>query len=142
MIEEIMNEQFLNKPEDYFSIGKLIKAYDTPSVISGFIYSALGKKPLPTKSELSKDTSSSISSMFQLSYEEERWVETTTNLITNDSEALQNFINDDLVSVFSRPQFTQLGGISTLRNFNNREQVFDALKDSVLVRQSAKGVAA
>ena len=80
--------------------------------------------------------------MFQLSYEEERWVQTTTNLIVDDSQALQDFLNNDLVSVFNGPQFTQLGGLAALRDFAKRDQVYDALKDSVLVRQSTKGVAA
>ena len=138
-IEELVKEQFLYRPEDYFSADKLIKAYDIPSTISGFIYSALGKKSLPTKRELSKDTSSSISSMFQLSYEEERLVETTTNLIVDNPKAMESFLNNDFINVFKAPQFTQLGGISTLRKFDKRDLVFDALKDSVLVKQSARG---
>ena len=141
-IEEILNERFLYRPENYFSAEKLIKAYDIPSTISGFIYSVLGKKQLPTKRDLSRDTASSLSSLFGLSYEQERWVETTTNLIIEDPSALNSFMNDEVASVFSRPQFNQLGGIRALQSFDKRELVFDALKNSVLVQQASKGVAA
>ena len=36
-IEEIMNERFLFKPENYFSADKLIKAYGVPTTIAGYI---------------------------------------------------------------------------------------------------------
>ena len=142
VIEEILNERFLFRPENYFSSDKLIKAYGIPSTISGFIYSILGKKPLPTKRELCRDTTSSLSASFGLSYEEERWVEATTNLVVDDPQALDSFLKNDLVRVFQAPQFVQLGGLSTLRRFANRDTVFDALKDSVLVQQATKGLAA
>ena len=138
VIEEILNERFFYRPEDYFSADKLTKAYGVPASIASFIYSALGKKPLPTKRDLSKDTASSISSMYGLSYEQERWLETTANLIIDDTNALDSFLDNDLVSVFQGPQFSQLGGIATLRNFQNRDQVFDSLRNSTLVQQTVK----
>ena len=141
-IEEILNERFLNKAENYFSTEKLIKAYDIPTTIIDFIYSALGKKELPTKEILSKDTTSSLSSMYELSYEERRWIEATTNLIINDPQAMNSFINNEMIDVFSRPQFNQLGGIGALQNFEKRDLVFNSLKDTVLVRQARKGLAA
>ena len=141
-IEEILNERFLNKAENYFSTEKLIKAYDIPTTIIDFIYSALGKKELPTKEILSKDTTISLSSMYELSYEERRWIEATTNLIINDPQAMNSFINNEMIDVFSRPQFNQLGGIGALQNFEKRDLVFNALKDTVLVRQARKGLAA
>ena len=98
----------------------------------------IGKKPLPTKRDLAQDTASSLSSMFGLSYEQQRWVETTANLITSTPEALAKFLKDD-PSIFQGPQFRQLGGISALRNFENRNLVFDSLKSSVLVQQATKG---
>ena len=137
-IEEILNERFLFRPENYFSADKLTKAYGVPATIASFIYSALGKKSLPTKRDLSKDTASSLSSMYSLSYEQERWLETTTNLIIDDSNALDNFLNNDLASVFQGPQFAQLGGIATLRNFQNRDLVFDSLRNSTLIQQAVK----
>lgn len=137
-IEEILNERFLFRPESYFSAEKLMKAYGIPATIAGFIYSVLGKKSLPTKRDLSKDTASSLSSLYDLSYEQERWLETTANLLIDDPRALDSFIKDDLASVFQGPQFAQLGGIATLRNFQNRELVFDSLRNSVLVQQAVK----
>ena len=141
-IEEILSERFLFRPENYFSAEKLIKAYDIPSTISGFIYSVLGKKQLPTKRDLSRDTASSLGSLFGLSYEQERWVEATTNLIIDDQKALDSFMKNELASVFTRPQFNQLGGIQALSTFEKRDLVFDALKNSVLVQQANKAVAA
>ena len=138
VIEEILNERFLFRPENYFSTDKLTKAYGVPATIASFIYSALGKKPLPTKRDLSKDTASSISSMYGLSYEQERWLETTANLIIDDTNALDSFLDNDLASVFQGPQFSQLGGIATLRNFQNRDLVFDSLRNSALIQQTVK----
>ena len=138
VIEEILNERFLFRPENYFSTDKLAKAYGVPATIASFIYSALGKKPLPTKRDLSKDTASSISSMYGLSYEQERWLETTANLIIDDTNALDSFLDNDLASVFQGPQFSQLGGIATLRNFQNRDLVFDSLRNSALIQQTDK----
>jgi len=137
-IEEILNEQFLFRPEDYFSGDKLRKAYGIPVTMLSFIYSALGKKPLPTKRDLSKDTASSLSSLYGLSYEQERWLETTANLLIDDQQALDSFLKDDLASVFQGPQFAQLGGIATLRTFPKRDLVFDSLRNSVLVQQAVK----
>ena len=76
--------------------------------------------------------------MYDLSYEQERWLDTTVNLLIDDPKALDSFLKDDLVSVFQGPQFAQLGGIATLRNFQNRELVFDSLRNSVLVQQAVK----
>ena len=53
-------------------------------------------------------------------------------------QLLVHFLRDDLANVFSGPQFAQLGGIATLREFKNRNEVFDALRDSVLVQQAVK----
>jgi len=137
-IEEILNERFLFRPEDYFSTDKLTKAYGVPATIASFIYSVFGKKPLPTKRDLSKDTASSISSMYGLSYEQERWLETTANLIIDDTTALERFLDNDLANVFQGPQFSQLGGIATLRNFQNRDLVFDSLRNSALIQQTVQ----
>ena len=138
VIEEILNERFLFRPEDYFSTDKLTKAYGVPATIASFIYSVFGKKPLPTKRDLSKDTASSISSMYGLSYEQERWLETTANLIIDDTTALERFLDNDLANVFQGPQFSQLGGIATLRNFQNRDLVFDSLRNSALIQQTVQ----
>ena len=135
-IEDNLSENFLFRPTEYFAIDKLNKAYDIPLTLSSYVYSIYGKKPLPTKKELSRDTVSSLSSIYSLSYEQERWLETTVELIIDDSEVLDSFMNNDLASIFSAPQFTVLGGIATLRNFDNRDEVFNSLKNSALIRQA------
>jgi hypothetical protein len=40
------------------------------------------------------------------------------------------------MTMFTAGQFTQLGGVSALARFEAREQVFEALRQSTLVRQS------
>jgi hypothetical protein len=41
---------------------------------------------------------------------------------------------------FNAPQFNPLGGILALSRFEARDEVFDALRQSILVRQSALAV--
>jgi len=50
--------------------------------------------------------------------------------------ALRRFMTGDM-TLFTASQFNQLGGISALARFEGREQVFEALRQSTLVRQSA-----
>ena len=76
--------------------------------------------------------------MYGLSYEQERWLETTANLIVDDRDALEKFLDNDLAGVFQGPQFSQLGGIATLRNFQNRDLVFDSLRNSALIQQTVQ----
>ena len=47
------------------------------------------------------------------------------------------------MTIFTTSQFNQLGGVTALARFDGREQVFDALRQLTLVRQSllaAEGV--
>ena len=138
-IEEIMNERFLFRPENYFSAEKLMKAYDVPASIAGFIYSVLGNKPLPSKRDLARDTVSSLSSLFTLNYEQERWIETTTNTVLEDRTMLTQFLEADY-TLFQRPQFNQLGGIATLNRLfgtrENIENIFETLRNSTLIQQA------
>lgn len=43
------------------------------------------------------------------------------------------------LSVFTSVQFNQLGGLPALAHFTEREAVFEALRQSTLVRQSQLG---
>ena len=52
-----------------------------------------------------------------------------------DSPALQRFMFGDM-TVFTASQFNQLGGVTALARFEGRDQVFEALRQSTLVRQS------
>jgi hypothetical protein len=40
------------------------------------------------------------------------------------------------MTLFTATQFNQLGGITALARFDDREQVFEALRQSTLVRQT------
>ena len=43
------------------------------------------------------------------------------------------------MTIFTLSQFTQLGGLPALLAFKERDQVFEAVRQSLLVRQSVLG---
>jgi type I restriction enzyme R subunit len=135
-IETIMNEQFYHKPEMYYSPDKLIRSYGVPAPTAAFVYNAVGKKPLPTKDAIVSDTVDSIASRFNLRYQDQKWLDATTQLLADDPEALHRFVEGDL-TIFNASQFNRLGGIAALSRFEARDDVFDALRQSLLIRQSA-----
>src|SRR5260370_6529274 len=83
-VETILQERFFHKPEMFYSSDKLVRSYGVPAPTSAFVYSALGKKPLPTKEDLISDTVDSIASQFNLRYNEQKLVSATVNLLAND----------------------------------------------------------
>jgi hypothetical protein len=68
-----------------------------------------------------------------LRYNEQKWLNATAQLVADDTQALQRFIGGD-VTVFSSNQFNQLGGLPALAQFRERDEVFEALRQSSLVR--------
>jgi hypothetical protein len=62
-------------------------------------------------------------------------LDATTQLLAEDSPALRKFMSGDM-TIFTASQFNQLGGVNALAHFEGREQVFEALRQSMLVRQS------
>jgi type I restriction enzyme, R subunit len=138
-VEIIMNERFYNKPEMYYSPDKLIRSYGVPAPTPAFVYNAVGKKPLPTKDDIVSDTVDSIAARFNLRYHEQKWLDATTQLLADDPQSLQKFMSGDM-TIFSASQFNRLGGISALSRFEARDQVFDALRQSMLVRQSTLAI--
>ena len=134
-VETIMNERFYHRPEMYYSADKLIRSYGVPAPTPAFVYSAVGKKPLPTKEAIVSDTVDSIAARFNLRYNEQKWLDATTQLLADDPQALQKFVVGDM-TVFTASQFNQLGGVSALSRFEARDEVFEALRQSMLVRQS------
>lgn len=140
-VEEIVNNQFYHNPEMYYSPEKLIISYGVPATTPAFVYNAVGRKPLPTSDEIVADTVDSIAARFNLRYNEQKWVEATTQLLVADPRALRQFMQGDM-TIFTAGQFIQLGGISALIQFERREQVFEALRQSTLVRQSLLASAA
>jgi len=137
-IETIMGERFFHRPEMFYSPDKLVLSYGVPAPTPTFVYSALGKKPLPTKDQLVADTVDSIAARFNLRYNEQKWVAATVNLIADDASALKKFLAGD-ATLFTSSQFNQLGGLAALSRFDERNEVFEALRQSTLVRQSIIG---
>jgi type I restriction enzyme R subunit len=137
-VETIMNERFFHKPKMFYSVDKLIASYGVPLPTPAFVYNAVGKKPLPSKDEIISDTVDSIAARFNLRYSEQKWLDATAQLLAEDLKTLQKFMAGDM-TIFTASQFNQLGGISALAHFEGREQVFEALRQSILVRQSLIG---
>jgi hypothetical protein len=134
-VETIMNERFYHKPEMFYSPNKLIISYGVPAPTPAFVYNAVGQKPLPTRDAIISDTVNSIAAQYNLRYNDQKWLDATTQLLAEDPEALKRFTRGDM-SIFTASQFRPLGGLEALTTFENRENVFEALRQSVLVRQS------
>ncbi len=132
-IETIINERFYHRPEMFYSVNKLIKSYGVPASTPAFVYNAVGQKPLPTRDTIISETVDFIASRFNLRYNEQKWLDATTQLIAEDIDALKKFMEGDM-SIFNASQFNALGGIDALLVFENREEVFEAIRQTNLVR--------
>lgn len=137
-IETILGERFFHKPEMFYSPDKLVLSYGVPAPTPAFVYGALGKKPLPTKEQLIADTVDSVAARFNLRYNEQKWVNATVSLIADDPAALRRFLAGDM-TLFTSSQFNQLGGLPALARLTDRDAVFEAVRQSTLVRQSWLG---
>jgi type I restriction enzyme, R subunit len=102
-VETIMNERFYNRPEMYYSPDKLIRSYGVPAPTPAFVYNAVGKRPLPTKDAIVADTVDSIAARFNLRYRDQKWLDATAQLLADDPEALNKFVEGDM-TVFSSTQ--------------------------------------
>jgi type I restriction enzyme R subunit len=134
-VETIVNERFYHRPEMFYSPDKLIISYGVPASTPAFVYNAVGRKPLPTRDAIVSDAVDSIAARFNLRYNEQKWLDATTQLIAEDSTSLRKFMDGDM-TIFNASQFNQLGGVAALSRFEQRENVFEALRQSSLVRQS------
>jgi type I restriction enzyme R subunit len=134
-VETIVNERFYHRPEMFYSPDKLVLSYGVPASTPAFVYHAIGRKPLPTRDMIVSDTVDSIAARFNLRYNEQKWLDATTQLIAEDSSSLRKFMSGDM-TIFGASQFNQLGGIAALSRFEGREEAFEALRQSSLVRQS------
>ena len=140
-VEVILNEQFFHRPEWYYSADKLVKSYGVPVPTPSYAYHALGRRQLPSKVQVVDDTVNSLAARFNLRYSEQKWLQLLAHLVMDDAVARQKFLSDD-PTIFMSAQFTQLGGPKALIHFTDREKVFDALRQSSLVRQSVSGALA
>ena len=134
-VETIVNERFYHRPTMFYSPDKLIMSYGVPASTPAFVYNAVGRKPLPTRDAIVADTVDSIASRFNLRYNEQKWLDATAQLIAEDTGSLRKFLDGD-ATVFTANQFRTLGGLDTLARFEHREEVFEALRQSSLIRQS------
>ena len=137
-IETILGERFFHKPEMFYSPDKLVLSYGVPAPTPAFVYDALGKRRLPTKDQLIADTVDSVAARFNLRYSEQKWVNATVSLIADDPAALRRFLAGDM-TLFTSSQFNQLGGLPALTRLTDRDAVFEAVRQSTLVRQSLRG---
>ena len=135
-VEALMNERFYHQPTMYYSPDKLVRSYGVPAPTPAFVYNAVGKRKLPTKDDIVGDTVDSIAARFNLRYQEQKWLDATTQLLADDDRALKKFVDGDM-TLFASSQFNRLGGIAALAQFSQRDQVFEALRQSMLVRQSS-----
>lgn len=140
-VETIMQERFFYRPEMFYSADKLILSYGVPAPTPAFVYHAVGKKELPTKEQLIGDTVESLAARFNLRYAEQKWLAATVELIIEDPTALVRLLKGD-VTIFDRSQFHQLGGLQALAKFDQRDKVFEALFESMLIRQAKLRISA
>jgi type I restriction enzyme R subunit len=140
-VETILNERFFHRPEMFYSPSKLVLSYGVPAPTPAFVYNALGKKPLPSKDQVVVDTVDSIAARYNLRYSEQKWLNATAQLLADDPDSLKRFIKGDF-TIFTSSQFNQLGGLEALAEFDEREEVFEALRQSTMVRQTLLGTAA
>lgn len=137
-VSAIANERFFHRPEWFYSPDKLTQSYGVPAPTPSFIYHALGQRALPSKEQVVTDAVDSLAAQFNLRYSEQKWLETLAKLVVDDPAARQQFLADN-PAIFTRAQFRQLGDVQQLRQFTAREQVFEALRQSALVRQANAG---
>jgi type I restriction enzyme R subunit len=135
-IETIVQERFYHRPEMFYAPDKLIVSYGVPAPTPAFVYNALGKRPLPTKDKVVSDTVDSIAARFNLRYNDQKWLNATAELVSEDSQALSDFLAGRYNRLFERSQFRTLGGLQALTSLHERDQVFEALRQSSLVQCS------
>lgn len=133
-IETILQERFYHRPEMFYAPDKLIISYGVPAPTPAFVYNALSKRPLPTKDKVVADTVDSIAARFNLRYGDQKWLNATAELVSEDSQALSDFLAGRYNRLFERSQFRTLGGLPVLARFLERDQVFESLRQSSLVQ--------
>lgn len=120
----------------FYAPDKLIISYGVPAPTPAFVYNALGKRPLPTKDKVVADTVDSIAARFNLRYGDQKWLNATAELVSEDPQALSDFLAGRYQRLFERSQFRTLGGLPALSRFAERDQVFEALRQSSLIECS------
>ena len=135
-IETILQERFYHRPDMFYAPDKLVVSYGVPAPTPAFVYNARGKRPLPTKDTVIADTVDSICARFNLRYGDQKWLNATAELVSDDPVALSDFLTGRYNRLFQRSQFRTLGGLPALTDFQERDEVFEALRQSSLVQCS------
>ena len=132
----ILDERFFGKPQMYYTPGKLIQSYGIPAPVPTFVYGPLNKRPMPTKELIIEDTVQSIAARYNLRFNDQRILNTLAQLVIDDRTACRQFLNRELTQILNRPQFAPLGGLDAMVKFEEREAVFEALREAPIVRQA------
>lgn len=132
-IETILQERFYYRPSWFYAPDKLMVSYGVPAQTPAFVYNVLGKRPLPSKDQVIADTVDSLAARFNLRYHEQKILNATVELVAEDPEALEDFVDGRYTRLFQRSQFRTLGGLSAVARLADRDPLFDALRQSSLV---------
>ncbi len=140
-IDTILHERFYHRPAMFYAPNKLVISYGVPAPTPAFVYNALGKRPLPSKDDVIADTVDSLAARFNLRYHDQKILNAAAELVVEDPEALEDFIGGHYTRLFQRSRFRTLGGMQAVARLPEREQVFDALRQSTLVQCSRAALA-
>lgn len=135
-IDTILQERFYHRPALFYAPNKLVISYGVPAPSPAFVYNALGKRPLPSKDAVIADTVDSLAARFNLRYHDQKLLNATAELVAEDQDALEDFVEGRYTRLFQRSRFRTLGGLPAVARLPEREQVFDALRQSALVQCS------
>lgn len=133
-VETILQERFYNRPERYYSPDKLIVSYGVPAPGAAFVYDALGKRSLPTRDQIIADTVESIAARYDLRYTQQKLLQATASLVSDDRDSFDAFESGQYSVLFNRSQFRPLGGVSAFVQWKGFDEAFEALRQSSLIQ--------
>ena len=131
----ILDERFFNKPQMFYTPGKLVQSYGIPAPVPTFVYGPLNKRPMPTREIIVEDAVQSIAARYNLRFNDQRILKALAELVMEDRTACKQFFDGQLTQILNRPQFAPLGGLDAVVKFEDRDAVFEALRETPIVRQ-------
>ena len=130
-IDTIIKEEIFDKPEMYFNKERLNEAYNLPIDIASLTLNILNGDNLPTKNEIIQNYVDDLSYRNKLSSKDKQILQSIISYIFNDKDSFKKFLERDY-SIFNTTQFNQLGGIKSIQNLKDRENIFNEIRDSRL----------
>ena len=91
---------------------------------------------MPTREQIVEDTVQSIAARYNLRFNDQRILNALAELVMEDATARRQFFNGELTQILGRPQFAPLGGLDAIVRFEEREAVFEALRETPIVKQT------